>query len=290
MQRRVQQTGHCPITKAQDGPVSLAALPAKESGPSTLFSSRPKLAYNAAVTISKRLLSCIAALLAAAACGNSGAASPSPANAPAAEAPPASAPATGEAHATGEGAPALPPSHPPIPGHPTGADPHAPNAETPGPNKAGGLRWETAEPLVPRAPSSRMRAAEYSVAGQAGEAELTVFYFGPGQGGSARANLDRWIGQFSQPDKGDSKQAAKIAERSVGTIKVTTLDLKGTFSGGMSMMQEQPPGPKTGYRVLGAIAEGPQGPVFFKLVGPEATVAGAAEAFEKLLSSIAIEG
>jgi hypothetical protein len=45
-------------------------------------------------------------------------------------------------------------------------------------------------------------------------------------------------------------------------------------------------GKKTGYRLLGAIVEGPQGSVFFKLTGPENTVKSAKDGFDALLQSI----
>jgi hypothetical protein len=44
--------------------------------------------------------------------------------------------------------------------------------------------------------------------------------------------------------------------------------------------------PKAGYRLLGAIVEGPQGSVFFKFAGPAKTVAQNQGAFEKMLDSI----
>jgi hypothetical protein len=49
-----------------------------------------------------------------------------------------------------------------------------------------------------------------------------------------------------------------------------------------------PPGAakKPGYRLLGAIVEAPEGPVFFKLTGPAKTVAVAKADFEKMLSSL----
>jgi hypothetical protein len=50
------------------------------------------------------------------------------------------------------------------------------------------------------------------------------------------------------------------------------------------MMQSR--GEKPDYRLLGAIVEAPQGNVFFKLTGPRATVAGAKDAFDGLVSSI----
>jgi hypothetical protein len=43
---------------------------------------------------------------------------------------------------------------------------------------------------------------------------------------------------------------------------------------------------KPGFRLLGAIVEGPQGAVFFKLTGPAKTVAASEAGFEKMLSSV----
>ena len=59
-------------------------------------------------------------------------------------------------------------------------------------------------------PPSGMRLAEYALPGigneqNAADASLTVFYFGPNQGGSVEANIERWYGQFSQPDGGSTK-------------------------------------------------------------------------------------
>ncbi len=46
------------------------------------------------------------------------------------------------------------------------------------------------------------------------------------------------------------------------------------------------PGPAVpGYRLLGAIVEGPNGSVFLKFTGPAATVARNRMAFDKMLSS-----
>ena len=51
--------------------------------------------------------------------------------------------------------------------------------------------------------ASKMRAAQFSVPGKAGEeaAECVFFYFGPGAGGGAQANLQRWVGQFARDPK-----------------------------------------------------------------------------------------
>ena len=150
---------------------------------------------------------------------------------------------------------------------------------------AGGMTWTATAPLVARRPNGQMRAAEYGVAGAAGPAEMTVFYFGAGSGGSVQKNLDRWIGQIKQADGSDSKKVAKIDELVVGDIKVTRLDVSGAYGGG------RPMGPATApvsdQRMLGAIAEGPKGSVFFKLLGPAETVASAEPAFVQMIKTFA---
>ncbi len=44
--------------------------------------------------------------------------------------------------------------------------------------------------------------------------------------------------------------------------------------------------PKPGYRMLAAIAQGTEGPVFFKLTAPEKTANAAEADFEKMLESL----
>ena len=47
-----------------------------------------------------------------------------------------------------------------------------------------------------------------------------------------------------------------------------------------------PKTPKPGYKLLGAIVEGPGGNVFFKLTGPAKTVEAARADFNKLLKGV----
>lgn len=180
-----------------------------------------------------------------------------------------------------------PAGHPPM-GGPTPHLPEQPVAVVGGAPHAGGLTWQASKPLESQPPASAMRAAEYKVAGEGPDmdATLTVYYFGAGQGGSVQSNLDRWIGQFSQPDGKSSQEAASITKVKSGAIPVTKLDLRGNYAGGMAPMMGQSPKPLEDQRLLGAIAEGPEGSVFFKLIGPSKTVASAESAFNDLVASI----
>jgi hypothetical protein len=162
--------------------------------------------------------------------------------------------------------------------------PSAPAAAAAAPS-AGGLSWSTEPALVARAPKSQMRAAEYTLANDP-NAELVVFYFGEGQGGAVEPNITRWLGQLAQPDGSDTAQRAQRSERSVAGMNVALVEATGTYSGGMAMPGAPAPTPQPDAMLLGAIANGPKGPVFFKLVGKRASVESARPSFMALVDSL----
>ena len=155
-----------------------------------------------------------------------------------------------------------------------------------GAETAGGIQWTA--PTGWKSQGARpMRAATYMVPATAGDkedGECAVFYFGQGQGGAVQDNLDRWIGQFQQPDGKPSKAAAEIRKQTINGLPVTTISLPGTYLAGAAMSMEKTPRP--GYRLMGAIVEAPQGAVFFKFTGPAKTVNAGQAAFQSLLKSI----
>jgi hypothetical protein len=134
-----------------------------------------------------------------------------------------------------------------------------------------------------------MRAATYSiapVAGDRGVAECIVNYFGPGQGGGVEANLERWKGQVLGSD--GKPAPASVEKRTVRGVPIVVVDSSGTYTGmGGPMAAAAKPVP--GYRLLGAIAEGPGGAVFFKFTGPAKTVAAHEKNFNQLLGSIQLD-
>lgn len=145
-----------------------------------------------------------------------------------------------------------------------------------------GVRWTV--PANWKSETQRpMRLGTYTVAPGA---ECGVYYFGQGQGGSVEANVDRWVGQFLQADGKPSKTAAKIAKRTVHGLPVTTVDVSGAYTG-MGGPTAQPGPAVSGYRMLGAILEGPRGAIFFKFVGPAKTIAQNQAPFDKMIASLA---
>ncbi|HQR75998.1 MAG TPA: hypothetical protein PLR35_06200 [Burkholderiaceae bacterium] len=151
--------------------------------------------------------------------------------------------------------------------------------------QAGGLTW-TAPPEWKSQGERPMRAATYSIPAAKGDsepAELAVFYFGQGSGGGVDANVKRWIEQFQKADGTSAAKDAKVKKEKIAGLPATAVEVKGTYLGG-SMMG--PSTPKPGYRLLGAIVEGPGGNVFFKLTGPEKTVTAAEKPFRKMLEGL----
>jgi len=113
------------------------------------------------------------------------------------------------------------------------------------------------------------------------DAELGIFYFGAGQGGTVDANVERWVKQFSDVPVDKVKRADRSAN---GLVQHTVEIASGTFNA--SSMMQGPSKPKENFALLGAIIEAPSGEYFFKLTGPAETVAAARADFYKLLDSV----
>lgn len=143
---------------------------------------------------------------------------------------------------------------------------------------ASSIRWRWPESWQQETPSSAMRLAQASIPGEAGDASLAVFHFGPGGGGSVEDNLARWVGQMEVEGEPDRQ------EFPVGDYQVTWVDVAGTLL--PSTMGAGPSTPQPDSRLLGAIVEGPGGPWFFKATGPAPTLAAARDEFRGLLQSL----
>lgn len=167
----------------------------------------------------------------------------------------------------------LPPNHPPIEGQ--GAAVVPPVAES---NAPLNLSWNAPANWTKVPNTNAMRLATYHVAAAAGardEAELTVVR----AGGSTDANIERWMGQFDNPD------GIVRDKRVVHGLTIATLEVRGTFRGG-GMVAAGANEPKPGWMLKGAVVETADGPYFFKLTGPSASVVAARAGFDALLGSI----
>ena len=158
---------------------------------------------------------------------------------------------------------------------------------TPTAKPAGDLKYKTPEGWVVDKPSSTMRVAQYKLPKATGDTEdgsLVLYYFGERQGGTTQANIDRWIGQMQQPDGGTSKEKSKSETLTINGLKVTTVDVAGTY------VAETAPGSGTftnnpGYRLRAAVVETPKGSYYVKLIGPAKTITQWDQSFLAYLKS-----
>ena len=129
-----------------------------------------------------------------------------------------------------------------------------------------------------------MRRAQLVAEGAGGSAELIVYYFGKQGAGATKANVERWIGQFSKAD-GSPVDDAKETKSEIAGFEVVKVDVKGQYAGGMGPRGQEGP-PKSDQRLLAAIVSTDAGPYYFKLLGPTSTVTEQASAFDDLLASM----
>jgi hypothetical protein len=151
----------------------------------------------------------------------------------------------------------------------------------------GELHFKANADWLTEKPSSNMRLAQYKLPKAEGDSEdgsLVLYFFGANQGGSVQANLDRWISQIEQPDGSSSQAKAKAETLTVHGLKVSTIDLAGTY------VAETAPGSgvhhnNPGYRLRAAVIETPKGAHYVKLFGPAKTIARWDKAFDDYLQS-----
>ena len=191
-----------------------------------------------------------------------------------AEQQPAAAPVAGE----------MPAGHPPVQQpDPTSMMP------TPVVNEGNVLTWTAPEGWNQEPPANPMRQSQYRVPGAGGDGECVVYYFGVGQGGGPMANAERWAGQFTQPDGSPSIEAMETEEIVANGLDTLLIEVSGTYSSG-GMMTGAPAQTMPGYKLLGAVVEGPDSNWFFKFTGPTATVEAQRAAFDALLRSLRTGG
>jgi len=180
---------------------------------------------------------------------------------------PAAQPATGQGQA-------LPDGHPPVSGNsggaPSSGDDMASMANTAVPTAGGSdLKW-----IAPGAwktkPGSSMRKGSYAVTGPGGEADFAITAF-PGDTGGLHANINRWRGQVGLPNAIPAELDASVQHLDGrGGLHFDVVDLIGP----------------SGTRMLGAIASYNGNSWFFKLMGPDAVVAGERAAFIDFLHTV----
>jgi hypothetical protein len=170
---------------------------------------------------------------------------------------------------------ALPDGHPPVAGNPGGTAPApagdmATMANTAVPTAGGSdLKWTAPSSWTAKAGSS-MRKGSFAVKRDGAEADFAITAF-PGDTGGLHANLNRWRGQVGLPNAAPAELDASIQHLDgQGGMHFDVVDLVGP----------------SGTRMLGAIASYNGNSWFFKLMGPDALVAGEKQAFIDFLHTV----
>jgi hypothetical protein len=154
----------------------------------------------------------------------------------------------------------------------------------------GKLAFKAPGEWTKKKPKSNIIEVEFEAPAAKGDeiaGRLTIM----GAGGDVKQNIERWYGQFLQPDGSDTKDKAKLEKKTVGGNPVHVVDISGTykdtpggpFAGGKTVNREN-------YRMLAAIIETKAaGNYFVKFYGPKATIAENEKAFQELLGSLVVK-
>lgn len=183
------------------------------------------------------------------------------------------------------------------PGHPTTSPPQSgqlgepasrPAAQPPSdPTVASFVGLEAPKPATWQwqPPRSQMITANYTVPAPgdvegARAAQLNVYYFGQGMGGSVQDNIDRWKNQFRSPD--GYEVTPHVEEFEVNGLPITFVELAGEWRefGAVAFRRDQ--------ILVAAIVEAPAGRVFIRLAGDEQTIETNRDAFMKLVRGLRV--
>lgn len=145
------------------------------------------------------------------------------------------------------------------------------------------VEWKKVEP------KSSIVQYEFTAPANAKEGDETARITIMGAGGSVDANIDRWYGQFQQPDGKPTKEKAKSEKFEVDGQTIHWVDITGDFkdtmgggpfSGGKTVLREN-------YRMLGAIIVTKEfGQYFIKITGNKSVLEKLSNGFKKSLKEL----
>jgi hypothetical protein len=137
--------------------------------------------------------------------------------------------------------------------------------------------------LVVKTPTVRIIEYEFAVPatkGDPADGRVTVMT----AGGSVQANIDRWVGQFSQPEGSKSDGKPKTETKKIAGREVHLVELAGTYKdarGPFAPAVERPD-----YRMLAAIVPVGEANYFVKFYGPKATIAAHEKEFRGMIEGL----
>jgi hypothetical protein len=124
--------------------------------------------------------------------------------------------------------------------------------------------------------------------GQTGEpGEIVAFYFGPKSGGTAKENIDAWMGTMFNVD--GRPAAAEVKNRTAPAGKISQVVAFGTYSE-VVPIAGIPPLPKPNYGLVGTVIETAQGNIYWRFTGPEPLITADLALFNKMIDSVKVRG
>jgi hypothetical protein len=138
--------------------------------------------------------------------------------------------------------------------------------------------------VTPRFPQMVPYEFNYPADAKAGEAPVRITVMP--SGGGIEGNLQRWYGQFTQPDGKATKDVAKVEKFEASGKNVHLVKITGTFSGGMQA-SGKPGQKKENYMLVGGIIEANDAGTFFvTMTGPKEDCEKLSENFVKMLKAM----
>jgi len=150
-----------------------------------------------------------------------------------------------------------------------------------------GLKSKVPESWKAQDTNSQMRVAQFTIPkvdGDERDGELVVFFFQKGGGGSVEQNVERWKKQVTPPEGKKPEDVMKQDSFKVGDVKVTVVDLQGSYQA-PQFAANQKPEKIANARMIGVVFESPNGPYFFKMVGPAKTIEANKKGFDEWLKN-----
>jgi len=153
----------------------------------------------------------------------------------------------------------------------------------------GGLKSRTPADWVEENPTLRFRIKQFrlpAVGDDKENAQLLIFAFGKGAGGSVQDNITRWKGMFVPPEGKGIDDVAKVEKLKIAGLDYTYFDVNGTY-----VAKTRPFDPDSeatrypNYRMLAGVFPARDGPYFFRLVGPADTVKHYKAGFDQWLKN-----
>src|SRR5476651_2432728 len=108
-------------------------------------------------------------------------------------------------------------------------------------------KWKI-EPVESPARGGQWRVPPLHAGAEGGE--VVVFYFGPGIGGTAKENIEAWIGTIFNAE--GHPAAAEVKHHETGGLKISQVVIFGTYNLVVSL-PGVPPEHRSNYGLLGAV-------------------------------------